>query len=138
MHKLRGSAGMLGAKEIQQLAATAEAACLEGDRDLASHLARQLLVRVQRLSQCALTAMTATSATSGRDAPKNGEAIEPEVMAAFVALLRQQSLSALSSFDALSPRLRGLLSDDRYALLRGLVDDLKFNEAAQALEDSPH
>jgi hypothetical protein len=59
-------------------------------------------------------------------------------MAAFIALLRQQSLSALSSFDTLSPRLRGLLSDDRYALLRALVDELKFNEAAQALEDSMH
>ena len=57
-------------------------------------------------------------------------------MTAFIALLRRQSLTALGTFDALSPQLRGLLRDGRYALLRRLVDDLKFDEAAQALEDS--
>ena len=51
MHKLRGSAGMLGAKGIQKLAAEAEAACLAGEGERASHLATQLCSALQTLHQ---------------------------------------------------------------------------------------
>ena len=39
MHKLRGSAGMLGAKAIHQLAGEVEAACIAAQREAAWHLA---------------------------------------------------------------------------------------------------
>jgi len=136
MHKLRGSAGTLGAKDIQHLAGLAEAACLAGDRDRATDLAHRLATHMQRLRQCTLGVVSAASAGAHGEGPSSSEAIPPDVMTAFIALLRRQSLAALGTFDALSPQLRGLLRDGRYALLRRLVDDLKFDEAAQALEDS--
>jgi len=136
MHKLRGSAGTLGAKDIQHLAGAAEAACLAGDRDRATELAHRLATHMQRLRQCTLALVSAASGGADSEAPSSSEAIPPDVMTAFIALLRRQSLTALGTFDALSPQLRGLLRDGRYALLRRLVDDLKFDEAAQALEDS--
>ena len=53
MHKLRGSAGMLGAKAIQQLAGEAEAACVAGEVELAADLATTLAMMLQRLARSA-------------------------------------------------------------------------------------
>ena len=49
MHKLSGSAGMLGASAIQQLAGEADAACAAGRIDRVAQLAPQLALQLEKL-----------------------------------------------------------------------------------------
>jgi PAS domain S-box-containing protein len=53
MHKLAGTAGMLGAEQISQLAVEAESACMSGDTKAAARLATELTVQLGRLNQAA-------------------------------------------------------------------------------------
>jgi PAS domain S-box-containing protein len=62
LHKLQGSAGMLGAKAIAQLAGEAEAACANGDMARASPLATRIAVQLHRLREAAVPAFLAGSA----------------------------------------------------------------------------
>jgi PAS domain S-box-containing protein len=57
LHKLKGSAGMLGAKAIAQLAGEAEAAFAQGDMSRASGLATRIAVQLQRLRERAAAAI---------------------------------------------------------------------------------
>jgi len=134
MHKLRGSAGMLGAKTIQKLAGEAEAACAAGDADRATRVALQLATQLQRLRECASPALLAAQARADAVVLPIGPALEPQDLADFVALLRQQSLSATDRFSSLSPQLRRLLSKDSFELVRGHIENLQFSDAAKALE----
>jgi CheY-like chemotaxis protein len=138
MHKLRGSAGMLGAKAIHQLAGEAEAACVGGDAARSAHLATRLATKLLHLRQRAAPALVVAAPipAEAESAPISGDALEPEVLAAFVDLLRQQSMSAIDCFSGLSPQLRRLLSRGSFELLRGHMDNLQFSDAARALEAS--
>jgi len=95
MHKLRGSAGMLGAKSIQQLAGEAEAACAAGEVERASRLATRLATMLQRLHQSAAPVFMPARAQAEGAALPSGDEVEPQVLADIVVLLRQQSLSAV-------------------------------------------
>jgi hypothetical protein len=68
--------------------------------------------------------------------PSSGDGLEPQVLADFVDLLRQQSLSAMDRFGSISPQLRRVLSEDSYELVRGHIENLQFSDAARALEAS--
>jgi CheY-like chemotaxis protein/two-component sensor histidine kinase len=57
LHKLKGSAGMLGAKAIAQLAGEAEAAFAQGDMPRASGLATRIAVQLQRLREHSVAAI---------------------------------------------------------------------------------
>jgi PAS domain S-box-containing protein len=59
LHKLKGSAGMLGAKAIAQLASEGEAACANGDIARASPLATRIAIQLQRLREHAVPAFLA-------------------------------------------------------------------------------
>jgi CheY-like chemotaxis protein len=80
MHKLRGSAGMLGAKTIQNLAGETEAACAIGERERAADLAKQLAAYLERMqhnaaaSQGLLGSMSAVR-MPGSSGPGNVEAV---------------------------------------------------------------
>jgi CheY-like chemotaxis protein len=136
MHKLRGSAGMLGAKAIQQLAGAAEAACVAGEVTRAARLAKRLAAALQRLRQSAEPALMAAQAPSEEVALPSDDELEPQVVADLVDLLRQQSLSAMDRFSSISPQLRRLLSKGSYELVRDHMDNLQFSDAAKALEAS--
>jgi len=59
LHKLRGSAGLLGAKAIAQLAGEGEAACATGDMTRASPHATRIAIQLQRLREHAVPAFLA-------------------------------------------------------------------------------
>jgi PAS domain S-box-containing protein len=59
LHKLKGSAGMLGAKVIAQLAGEGEAACDNGDMARASPLATRIAIQLQRLREDSVPAFLA-------------------------------------------------------------------------------
>jgi len=122
------------------LAGEAEAAWAAGKPEQAGHLATRIDNELQRLRQSAAPALvgaepaeinTAVSATD------IGE-LDPQMMADFVALLRQQSWSAVDRFRFLSPQLQRLLSKLSYELVRGdHMENLEFADAARVLEASP-
>ncbi len=136
MHKLRGSAGMLGAKEIQQLAGEAELACAAGDVAHASPLAAALVVALHRLEQNS-TAAFLTSRTPVEEAlPREGDPLELKDLTELVSLLHQQRLAAVDRFKSLAPQLRRHLSQPVYDHVREQIDNLQFGDAADSLEAS--
>ena len=62
MHKLKGSAGILGLNVVQQLAATIEGACEAGELESIRHLAPQLTNELKRLSDGAADAAIPSAA----------------------------------------------------------------------------
>jgi PAS domain S-box-containing protein len=135
MHKLRGSAGMLGATAIHQLAGEAEAACLGGDGERAAHFTTRLLAQMQRLADSAAPLFEAERAQPDvLEAQTSGAELDPRELAELVTLLRQQSLGALDRFTALSAGLRASLGQPVYQQVREHVHNLRFADAVQALE----
>ena len=128
---------MLGAKAIQQLAGEAEAACAAGEVERAAHLATQTChaVATAASERGARVHGSAGRRPKRRRSPSDGE-LEPQVLADLVDLLRQQSLSAMDRFSAISPQLRRLLGKGSYELVRDHMDNLQFSDAADALEAS--
>ncbi|WP_082532581.1 PAS domain S-box protein [Pelomonas sp. Root1237] len=138
MHKLRGSAGTLGAREIHQLAGEAETACAAGKVERFGDLATRLAIKLHRLGECvAPLLVTAPAPAEDPSAAISGDSLEPQVLADFVGLLRQQSMSAIERFNGLSPQLQRLLSKGAFDLVRQHIDNLQFSDAADALEAGP-
>jgi PAS domain S-box-containing protein len=141
MHKLSGSAGMLGANAIQQLAVDARAACLAGESKRLERLSVALGIELQRLGQSAEPVLRTARSRAGekQQAVGGGDALlTPGHLADLIEALRQHSLSALYRFDALAPQLRSLLGEGSFEIVRDQLDDLKFMEAAKVLEASSH
>jgi PAS domain S-box-containing protein len=136
MHKLRGSAGMLGARAIQQLAGEAETACAAGEVERASSLATRLGAKLQRLRESAAPAFLAARAQVEEEVLPVGGELKQEDLDDLISLLRLQSLAAIDRFGTMSPKLRELLSNESYELVREHIDNLQFNDAALALEAS--
>jgi len=134
LHKLRGSAGMLGAKTIESLAGDAEAACANGEVEQAAHLASSLATQLHQLQQSAAPVFRAALAQADEPAQPGSAELEPQVLHDLVRLLRQQNLCALDRFSALSPQLRQLLGREVHELVRDHMDNLRFSEAASTLE----
>ena len=136
MHKLRGSAGMLGAKAIHLLAGEAEAACAAGELERSVHLATRLTTKLQRLRELAAPALLVVApAQIEDDSLAAGDALDPQALADLVNLLRRQSMSAIERFSGLSPQLQRLLSKNSFERVRELIDNLQFSDAANALEE---
>jgi PAS domain S-box-containing protein len=139
MHKLSGSAGMLGANAIQQLAVDARAACLAGELKRLERLAAALGAELQRLGQSAepvLRTARSRAAEAHKAAAGGDAALTPQHLADLIEALRQHSLSALYRFDALSPQLRSLLGEASFEIVRDQLENLSFTEAAKVLEES--
>ena len=134
MHKLRGSAGLLGARAIQRLAGEAEAACVGDDVERTAPIALHLASELQRLRQSADAAFQSRQAPAQEPPMQGGEPIAPEALAELVGLLRQQRLSAMDRFKALSPQLRVHLRRAEYERLEAHLDGLRFGDAADILE----
>ncbi len=138
MHKLSGSAGMLGAEAIRQLAIDTRTACLAGEVERARESSAALSLHMQRLSRSAASFFEQArieSDAAGRDSLSCEIALQPRQLTELIGLLREQSLSALQSFDAISQPLRRHLGEDRFQTIRGHVDNLRFLEAAKELTD---
>jgi hypothetical protein len=142
MHKLSGSAGMLGAKAIHQLAIDARAACVAHELESAENLANALAVQLRRLRISAAPIFEAARvqaelAEQAEQAAPSAEAgLEPQRLMDLVHALRQQNLSALQHFNDLEPQLRRHMGRDAFAVVREHMDNLRFIQAAKVLEES--
>jgi PAS domain S-box-containing protein len=137
-HKLKGSAGMIGAIEIVRLAGAAETALHQG------RPAEAVEGVLQRLAS-ALTALSVEAAPylkqqkeleAGKIAhPPVGNA-EAMQLNDLCVLLEGQDLSALTKFKLISNALSGMLGPLRFERLRDAIDSLDFQQGAQLLREA--
>jgi PAS domain S-box-containing protein len=137
-HKLKGSAGMIGATEIVRLAGAAESALHQG------RPAATVEAVLQRLAS-ALTALSAEAApylerqkelnAAKPQGPANGNADIAQLNDLCV-LLKGQDLAALNAFQLISSALSGMLGAVRFDRLRDAIDNLDFQQAAQLLREA--
>ncbi len=138
LHRLAGSAGMLGSRAVGELAGAAETACRAGDARKAAALASRLGAELQTLRRSAASHFAAARAEAEDMPPDDQAELEFERIAELVELLRRKSLSALGRFSSMSGRLRRCLGEERHALLRGHIERLQFDDAITALLESDH
>jgi HPt (histidine-containing phosphotransfer) domain-containing protein len=167
MHKLSGSAGLLGAARLHQLASQAEAAGRAGDLEQVAVLATRVSTELNSLRRAAADALTETSrhtpqhsaahppASKARGAqadqaaqaaqgaqgaqadPSTGTPIDPQELAALLDHLRQHKMSAVDHFNTLLPQLRGVLGAPTCELMADHIEHLRFDAAAGLLEAAP-
>ncbi|OUL98752.1 CHASE domain-containing protein [Variovorax sp. JS1663] len=131
LHKLKGSAGVIGATAIARLAAESEAALKSGDAGAAGQALRPLGAEL-----CALQVAAGPFLAAGDGADADGASpIDPEDLALFIDSLRKQSMGAMALFDELAPALRSSLGKDRFEALRAAVQGLQFRRAVEILEN---
>jgi PAS domain S-box-containing protein len=135
MHKLGGSASMLGAKVIQQMAIETRAACVARDFDRAAGLARTLGEQLHALRESA-----AATLDEGQSEEGDGAAVAPSELnfaqiEDLARTLRRQHLSGLQQCNELSSQLRGLMGSEAFQVLRDHVKNLRFTEGVRMLEE---
>jgi signal transduction histidine kinase/HPt (histidine-containing phosphotransfer) domain-containing protein len=139
MHKLRGCAGTLGARELQGLAENAESRLRAGDRhaDDAVRAAFAAVFRLAGHSAAVLSASESLAPGAGDQADEPGT-LEPRTLAQRIAELHRQlrchDLAALDRFDSLRPALRQALGIQTVAAVAAALETLEFTSAAALLE----
>jgi PAS domain S-box-containing protein len=134
MHKLKGSAGMLGARVIQGLAARAETACAKGSVEQAASLATELIERLRHAHRSATAALREPGTRIEAAAPEEPRPLAPGAVARLVELLNEQNLAAVAEFDRLSPALKLWAGAETHGTIDTHIENLRFTEAAVALE----
>ena len=140
MHKLRGSAGTIGALELHRLAAAAEQALRSPQADAASavHAVGRSLARLA--TQCRSVLATQQTTADG-EAADTGPAPLPAVdcdarVQGLVQGLLRQDLAALDIFRSLEPALRAVMGAQATRGLAAALDMLEFSRALALLAQS--
>ncbi len=134
IHKLKGSAGTLGALAIHRLAGLIEEACTVGNGPEIQRLTAQLAIRMRRLHDAAPTSAATAAGDPVSDPAATERALESGDLANLARMLRLQTQSSIDLFHALAPQLRLKLEASPYASLQEQIDTLQFAAAADALE----
>ena len=129
LHKLRGSAGNVGATALHATATRAEQACLHGDIAAASAEIEALNQQLAALN----TAAAPWLETAPTPAPQAQQPLEADQVQALLQLLRKQHVGALDHFEAMASSLRGALGPARFEELRENIQQLRFAEATALL-----
>src|ERR1700728_1449204 len=134
-HKLRGSAGMIGATEIVRLAGATEKALQQGrPSDVVEGLLTRLASALTTLREEAtpyLKRQAELDATGS--SPGGSSKADTAQLDELCALLERQDLAALDKFKSLSPSLSELLGAVRFDRLRDAIDNLEFRQGLQLL-----
>jgi PAS domain S-box-containing protein len=138
-HKLKGSAGMIGATRIMRLAGAAEAALLqERSSDAIEKILEQLASALTTLREEAepyLERQPEIEAKRG-DVVENRRSIDTVAIDELSALLEGQNLAAIDKFGALSQSLSDMLHSARFNRLSEAMDNLDFAHAAELLREA--
>ncbi len=138
VHKLRGSAGTLGARAVQHAASIAEAE-LGRDRVDASGALTTLASALAALLD-AVRPVLAERAGRAIDVGAVPAACEPasvQERETFAAMLRGQEIAALDCFEALAPKLRASVGAAVVGEVRRALDGLDCAAALGHLETAP-
>ena len=134
LHRLRGTAGNLGAGDLQSTAAELEIALInEHSANVQEGLLR-LKAQLQRLRAAAAPAL-AVEAQQRRATGEGGDASQALKL---LESLKAHDLNALSLFRSLEQPLEHMLDRFRYEQLRGHIECLRFSDAAQLLDEAIH
>jgi PAS domain S-box-containing protein len=137
-HKLKGSAGMIGATKVMRLAGAAEVALDEcRPADFVEGILRQLATALISLREEAERLMEKPEPDASVDAegvprPKIDNADIEELC----ALLECQNLAAIDKFCLISRSLGDLVGPVRFDRLRDAVDNLNFQLGAELLRET--
>ena len=135
VHKLKGSAGMIGATSVARLAGAAEAA-LQQSRPADAILKKlaSALITLREEAQPLLDRQSKRQAEAPRGAPDAH--FETADIHELHALLHSQNLAAIDKFSALSPSLSEALGAERFQQLSTAVDNLEFTRGADLLRET--
>jgi PAS domain S-box-containing protein len=137
-HKLKGSAGMIGATKVMRLAGAAEVALQESRpvgiiEEILAQLASALTtLREEAKPFFAEPEQHADSNAGTASRPNIGNADISELC----TLLECQNLAAIDKFGLLSPSLRELVGAVRFDRLRDAIDNLDFQLGAELLRET--
>jgi PAS domain S-box-containing protein len=137
-HKLKGSAGMIGATKVMRLAGAAEVALQEcRPADIIEGILTQLASALTTLREEAKPFLAepeqrADSNAGMTNRPNIGNADISELC----ALLECQNLAAIDRFCVLSPSLSELVGAVRFDRLRDAIDSLDFHLGAELLRET--
>ncbi len=140
MHRLKGSAGTLGANRIHALASDAEAACRRQDEARVIDSLSRVAEAIGQLRASAALLLPEVDADTGpvvpaaEGAPGAGDELHPAALLRLVALLRQQDMAAVDCFEALSPALQRRMDPADHRYLAGYLARLEFDHAAALLD----
>lgn len=129
MHKLKGSAGTLGAIAIFRMAAEAETAGRTGDVARVETLAHGLTRHLESLAASARPHLLDESTQEAGSASTAALDLQ-----GLVDALRQQHFAAMDRFKEATPPLRRLMAPGAFEQLRSHIANLEFGEAAAVLE----
>jgi PAS domain S-box-containing protein len=135
-HKLKGSAGMLGALHVMRFAGAAEKALADEQRAdvveaVLARLAAQLTTLREEAESLALT-WAAGEAAAPQVPPKRLHLSDSD-FDDLCALLDSQNLAAVDKFDSISLPLRETLESERFERLKAAIDSLEFQRGADLL-----
>jgi HPt (histidine-containing phosphotransfer) domain-containing protein len=143
-HKLAGSAGVVGATAVAQLAARLEAALRDGafahvspnEAGLAAlaHAMRALVVAAQPLMSDDNVSDEPGDALSGPSGPLHQPS--REFLLELARQLQRQQMEAAARCRAMAPALQKILSPDRFRDLMTAMEEFDFASAAQAVRDA--
>jgi PAS domain S-box-containing protein len=139
VHKLRGSAGMLGARAVQELAQQVETRlrgttpdALSAGPGLAA-LLESLGTALGRLQAASAPACSQGRSTALQAEPAGAPPLTAATRAELAERLRRQDLSALDCFQQLAPVLRAECGASRFEQLRTAIETLQFAHALDCL-----
>jgi len=143
LHKLAGSAGLLGAKAIHRLAKAAETRLQASPPDLdgIETLFAELADHLAALAASAAPHLEAAAQARAEREAAAATGVAPDLdVAALVELKAQlagRRMVALRHYQQLAPALRATLSDDDFSHLAAAMERLDFKTALEVLERSP-
>jgi len=131
LHRLKGSAGMLGLAQLHQAAADAERTCLDLETNDFSHAAwTAVCVALQEVAINQRVEPEEMLSTSS--APDDSLNL-PAAKTLLLHLLEQNSLDAVDAFQRLRPALASRFSPDQLTRLDSAIAGLDFARVKQAL-----
>jgi len=136
-HKLKGSAGMIGATMVMRLAGAVERALQESrSADVVEGILKKLAASLCTLRDEAQALFNDNSAPAAA-AHRSVTSVSSDELEAFGTLLETQNLAAVEKFSSLAPALEEMLEAGCFERLRDAVENLDFQLGADLLRNAP-
>jgi HPt (histidine-containing phosphotransfer) domain-containing protein len=135
-HKLKGSAGMIGATGVMRYAGAVERALQESrPPEAVEGILKKLAAALTTLKDEAKVMLDEAplKTASACGDPSNDPCIDSADLDEFCSLLECQNLAAVDQFALMSPRLAELLGATQFERLRDAVENLDFQIGAELL-----
>jgi PAS domain S-box-containing protein len=136
-HKLKGSAGMIGATKIMRLAGAAEVALQERRPvDIIEGILTQLASALTTLREESKPFLAEPEQHADSNVRMASRPIGNADIDELCALLECQNLAAIDNFSLLSPSLSELVGAVRFDRIRDAIDNLDFQLGAELLRET--